>query len=410
MAKYLNYLLVYSFLSVLSLHNVITTESVPVVFWNIDTHKNVPALQHVGKKYFRDIVQTYVKDEPFVIVFEDENLSTEDFTSRDTSGRNVFGTFNKLIEDEKISYMPSVQSPLHVLLNLAAKSKVELKASDIRSGESQLPKPAAGQYVFIHLDEANDDEDRPHLLKRHVKFMADVYQKVQNQYPKTLAIYTAERPSWYVPSMNPIRRRRNLLETEQQVDQNAITFFDENIRIFSETPYLIGEDKKKQTLQDLTFSSKKNGTSQIEVTASTKDNETILGLLFTKAAGYWYLISVTVNKTDSSDTIRAKEIAAPFGFSYHCNELKISNKKITIGFPKAQFQPNFNSNSTPAPTAFGDAYDCVGFTSIPIWSGLFVTFILAMIMTLGLTMMMDIKTMDRFDDPKGKGVTINVVE
>lgn len=61
-------------------------------------------------------------------------------------------------------------------------------------------------------------------------------------------------------------------------------------------------------------------------------------------------------------------------------------------------------------SSFGDAYDCVGFTSAPIWSGLFVTFILALIMTFGLTMMMDIKTMDRFDDPKGKTITVNVSE
>lgn len=59
---------------------------------------------------------------------------------------------------------------------------------------------------------------------------------------------------------------------------------------------------------------------------------------------------------------------------------------------------------------FNDAYDCVGFTTIPIWSGLFVTFILAVIMTMGLTMIMDIKTMDRFDDPKGKTIIINASE
>ena len=60
--------------------------------------------------------------------------------------------------------------------------------------------------------------------------------------------------------------------------------------------------------------------------------------------------------------------------------------------------------------SFGDAYDCVGFTSIPIWSGLFVTAILLFIITFGLTMMMDIKTMDRFDDPKGKTITVTASE
>lgn len=59
---------------------------------------------------------------------------------------------------------------------------------------------------------------------------------------------------------------------------------------------------------------------------------------------------------------------------------------------------------------FSDAYDCVGFTSIPIWTGIFVTAILAIIMIWALTMIMDIRTMDRFDDPKGKTITISAAE
>lgn len=60
--------------------------------------------------------------------------------------------------------------------------------------------------------------------------------------------------------------------------------------------------------------------------------------------------------------------------------------------------------------SFAEAYDCVGFMTATIWSGIFVTFILALIMTFGLTMMLDIKTMDRFDDPKGKTITINATD
>ncbi|CAK9807769.1 V-type proton ATPase subunit S1 [Anthophora quadrimaculata] len=59
---------------------------------------------------------------------------------------------------------------------------------------------------------------------------------------------------------------------------------------------------------------------------------------------------------------------------------------------------------------FNDAYDCVGFTTIPIWTGIFVTAILALIMIWGLAMIIDIRTMDRFDDPKGKTITISAQE
>lgn len=72
-----------------------------------------------------------------------------------------------------------------------------------------------------------------------------------------------------------------------------------------------------------------------------------------------------------------------------------------------QIQLFFDKSGNETNPKFSDAYDCVGFTSIPIWSGLFITAILLMILTFGITMMMDIRTMDKFDDPKGKTITIN---
>lgn len=70
------------------------------------------------------------------------------------------------------------------------------------------------------------------------------------------------------------------------------------------------------------------------------------------------------------------------------------------------FQIQLYETSPPNSNKFDDAYDCVGFTTVPIWSGLFVTLILLLILTFGITMMLDIRTMDRFDDPKGKTITV----
>lgn len=59
---------------------------------------------------------------------------------------------------------------------------------------------------------------------------------------------------------------------------------------------------------------------------------------------------------------------------------------------------------------FDVADDTVYFFTIPILSGLFVCTLLVTIVLLGLSMIFDIKTMDLFDDPKGKTVTINAAE
>jgi V-type H+-transporting ATPase S1 subunit len=78
---------------------------------------------------------------------------------------------------------------------------------------------------------------------------------------------------------------------------------------------------------------------------------------------------------------------------------------VTLTLENFQAQPYMDKSA-----AFGDAYSCVFFFTPPIWSGIFVTSILALIMIWGLVMMMDIRTMDQFDDPKGKTITVNVVE
>jgi V-type H+-transporting ATPase S1 subunit len=99
--------------------------------------------------------------------------------------------------------------------------------------------------------------------------------------------------------------------------------------------------------------------------------------------------------------------------SFGCVDLRLSNAKMEIIFEDIQIQPFFHSKAADdtKPIKFADyANDCVGFFSPAIWGALFVVIILLSILSCGLTAMMDIRTMDRFDDPKGKTITINAQE
>jgi V-type H+-transporting ATPase S1 subunit len=100
------------------------------------------------------------------------------------------------------------------------------------------------------------------------------------------------------------------------------------------------------------------------------------------------------------------DIYFPFNFSYHCSKESIFSYKNKETKEEISLKI-FNLQVQMDTKKFNDAYDCVGFMSIPIWTGIFVTSILAIIMIWGLTMIMDIRTMDRFDDPKGKTITIS---
>lgn len=132
--------------------------------------------------------------------------------------------------------------------------------------------------------------------------------------------------------------------------------------------------------------------------------------------GYYTLKTVTYqfsNKTVNRKNLTTNtDIVFPFNFSYHCSQNVIfKNSSIVLNITNLQVQldPRL-ANDKDNVKVFDDAYDCVGFTTIPIWTGIFVTAILALIMIWALTMIIDIRTMDRFDDPKGKTITISAQE
>ncbi|KAA0198193.1 hypothetical protein HAZT_HAZT004096 [Hyalella azteca] len=59
---------------------------------------------------------------------------------------------------------------------------------------------------------------------------------------------------------------------------------------------------------------------------------------------------------------------------------------------------------------FSPTWDCVGFFTIGIWSGLLASLLAVFILAVGLGMLANIKTMDRFDDPKGKTIFVPNVD
>lgn len=123
------------------------------------------------------------------------------------------------------------------------------------------------------------------------------------------------------------------------------------------------------------------------------------------SAGYYALKSIIYKSNISNlEVLTSKlDIVFPFNFSYHCsNEIIFSKNTTELKIPNMQIQIDAKK--------FGDAYDCVNFTTIPIWTGIFVTTILGSIMIWAFTMIIDIRTMDRFDDPKGKTITISSQE
>lgn len=67
---------------------------------------------------------------------------------------------------------------------------------------------------------------------------------------------------------------------------------------------------------------------------------------------------------------------------------------------------NVTQNGTRTNYLFGQVNYCSGFFTSGIWMGIASSLFMAFILAIGVYLMTSINTMDRFDDPKGKPLTI----
>ncbi|XP_067619756.1 V-type proton ATPase subunit S1 [Eurosta solidaginis] len=165
--------------------------------------------------------------------------------------------------------------------------------------------------------------------------------------------------------------------------------------------------------KDVTFDDQKGkGYGRLNIIFSVDTQKLFLRFNFTLSRGYWYMKAVEVEYNDFKSILpvlgsQYSIPSAPIGFSYRCSSriLQFGNDSDTLTISDFQVQPWLNG----APR-FGDVYDCVGFTTAPIWAGILVTFFLIGILSIGLIALMEIKTPNRFESSRSKQLSLYVQE
>lgn len=113
-----------------------------------------------------------------------------------------------------------------------------------------------------------------------------------------------------------------------------------------------------------------------------------------------------------------RNIYAPAEFSYRCES--VTNFRWPLLVPRSSKDPanqwrvsfedfqiqGFNVTGGD----FSYASDCAGFFSPGIWMGLMTSLLMVLVLTYGLHMIMQLRTMDRFDDPKGPAISVPQTE
>ncbi|CAH1965094.1 unnamed protein product [Acanthoscelides obtectus] len=385
-----------------------STEFVPVYMWSsARANAKVPGLHKISEDSFRDGMLDWLnKDKAFILVFSEETLSPEDFAQYDRTGGILYSNLAKLKQSQKVSYLPYVQNPIGALKHLNADIQ-EMPVEKLINENFNIPET---DILIINLIDAKDFEDRLDMLKRHDTVVSRIYEKVLQSRKNVLALYTAQHTSW-VGSENVYQSRKIRAVSDGTEDSGHFHSTKNAYLYYSKAEYVDNTkpEKKREQLTFANFQSEvTNDSAKLQLSLTDPKNAKLeVTLNFNNSKGYYELVEPVELKIDTAtqSLTSTSDMYAPNYFSYHCGDQLFSNGNYSLFFK--DFQVELFFGPLPNNTKFSDAYDCVGFTSVPIWSGLFVTSILLFIMTFGITMMMDIRTMDRFDDAKGKTITIN---
>uniref|UniRef100_A0A3Q3WGF3 Uncharacterized protein n=1 Tax=Mola mola TaxID=94237 RepID=A0A3Q3WGF3_MOLML len=138
------------------------------------------------------------------------------------------------------------------------------------------------------------------------------------------------------------------------------------------------------------------------------------------SARRWFTLDAVELEYGSTKAVfnGSRNIYAPAEYSYRCESVtsfrwpllvprssKDPANQWRVVFEDFQIQ-GFNASGGK----FSYASDCAGFFSPGIWMGLMTSLLMVLVLTYGLHMIMQLHTMDRFDDPKGPAISVPQTE
>lgn len=364
----------------------VLAENVPVFVWGKSSVSYVPALPQYETSEFAALIESQTNPETFTIIFAEEKLSTEDFAK---CKLNTKTCFRNLAKEERKSYLPNVHEPLAAF--------GEVRSVDM-SDDGKLSEqivPEAGAVIVVNL--RGDD------FASHDAQISNLHNRLREEYKDVLVIYTGKSTSFQYKTL--IRRTRQAKQDTSDVEPNFITV--ENVFLLAYDKFLVGSGDQEPTEVILESGTKNANSSETNLQIDIKGTSVVLQLDFLLTQGSWEIVGVTY---DNSPYYLRHRVHLNQHFSYHCHSLEYftADMRKRIIFEQVQLQPFWGN--TAESLRFGDSWDCVGFTSPGILTGLFLVTIFITIGSYGISWMMDIRTMDRYDDPKGKTITVTAAE
>ncbi|KAG4073508.1 hypothetical protein HA402_000732 [Bradysia odoriphaga] len=403
-------------------------DNVPALIWGpFDHYTPALALKSYNGEEFIDVLSEHTTPDTFTLVIAEDQLSTEDLSQcRTTIGNTCFAGIQQV---KSKLYLPSVENPLPVMEGFAGSERIEAYLLPNGALSEPLNTDEGGKYVFINFPDEATEETKASKLSRHDQLISKLSADLAAQKINYVIIYTGKRSEHQkrvvrqVASPAPTASSTTSATTSATTTTTAATsttfrpkqaaadgIFWKRERLLM---YYLGLQQVAQDgtvtnidVQNITVGELTAG----RIGVSMVSGANTFAFNVSGDSGYWWAHDFTWNDQAILSNTR---IAAVDTFSFHCSpsiDIGTLNKATLIRWTGLQIQPEFGTVAEQGFDSFGDSWDCVGFVSPGIVGGLFVVIMLLFILSIGISWMMDINTMDRFDDPKGKTITISVNE
>nr|XP_053646899.1 V-type proton ATPase subunit S1-like [Cherax quadricarinatus]XP_053646900.1 V-type proton ATPase subunit S1-like [Cherax quadricarinatus] len=418
-----------SILTTLALFSLICTslakDHVPVLIWNTQQAQGglpaVSALQYINYGTFQS---KYL--EPFkpknILLFLQDALSVEDLSSHASELHHL----NHWMETSHSLYLPNVENAAHLAHDLPSHGyNVVVLEPGVPSAGLNL-KQQDKNLVVVKLPSTITNPSRRRALQKADEVMENVISKVGAQRAFTV-IFTGLKPSVEDRS-EQYEERIRVARSLQAVEASPLTSFHNSscvkIYLYNSTVLTLNEeqiviDESKASGGDTGHCLNDDANILIKYQSvdfpSRKLHKVQFTYHFRKALGRWSLTHI--DGLFDNDVIgfmpENSDISGiPLGLSYACaqtvkfgaNETDQNGTHYGMILNGVQMQP-FSLKPS-----FDDAWDCVGFFTVSIWMSLLATLLMVIILSIGMYMLSDIKTMDRFDDPKGQPIMVPVAD
>ncbi|XP_044534879.1 V-type proton ATPase subunit S1-like [Gracilinanus agilis] len=411
---------------------------VPMLIWSSSHAVWVPpANAHEGHVTTDLQLSSYLqlaleKGPPRMLLLLQEELSVEDFT--------VFGG---AFGNKQDSAFPNLENALKSAPSSLILPLVEWRAINItlpaflkkwgprpvmveRASLEELKlKDNASALLHLTLPHANNSGlmARKMLLTGNDEIIGQVVSKFKSEGAPYTAIMTAIQPSRVVRDLLLQRQMLEPPEKERESSQ-PLSYNDTQPRIlFWADHFIVNNEHQSFDLSKATFKMPVNLTgsswnsSFAQLVLTYKDifgpfltvKFKLSNRFYSVSARTWFNIEqLELRTTNSVVVFQGTGLTGPSPFSFHCQAFSTADQNgfltpapgprlwnVTFtGFRIQAFHVKSNN--------FAYACDCDGFFSGIIWMGLFSCFFLLLAFIYGLHMLLDLKTMDTFENPKAK--------